>query len=265
MSSFETAKGIAQMLIRQESQHAVLTREIIADVVGRVLATSEIFRSEIDPSRLVADLETDFSIWIGRETTLTDNQDHVAWLTAERKQGWAYWPRFRLYLEEIWPEASIQALEDTTDRILGLLEDPRREGAWDRRGLVVGHVQSGKTANYTGLICKAADAGYSVIIVLSGLHNNLRSQTQLRMDEGFLGYDSLSMQSGGHITSVGVGQFNPSIRPDTVTNRSDSGDFNRRVANNFGINPGRLLLFVVKKNARVLQNLLDWVKWASNS
>jgi hypothetical protein len=85
------------------------------------------------------------------------------------------------------------------------------------------------------------------------------------MDEGFLGYDSLSMQSGGHITSVGVGQFNPNIRPDTVTNRSDSGDFNRRVANNFGINPGRLLLFVIKKNARVLQNLLDWVKWASNS
>jgi hypothetical protein len=73
------------------------------------------------------------------------------------------------------------------------------------------------------------------------------------------------MQSGEHITPIGVGQFSPSLRPDTVTNRSDSGDFSRRVANNFGINPGRLLLFVVKKNASVLQDLVDWVRWASNA
>jgi hypothetical protein len=57
----------------------------------------------------------------------------------------------------------------------------------DRRGLVVGQVQSGKTANYTGLVCKAADAGYKLIVILTGLHNSLRSQTQLRLDEGFLG------------------------------------------------------------------------------
>ena len=56
--------------------------------------------------------------------------------------------------------------------------------------MVVGHVQSGKTANYTGLICKAADAGYKLIIVLAGVHDSLRSQTQLRLDEGFLGYDT---------------------------------------------------------------------------
>ena len=56
--------------------------------------------------------------------------------------------------------------------------------------MVVGQVQSGKTANYTGLICKAADAGYKLIVVLAGLHNSLRSQTQLRLDEGFLGFDT---------------------------------------------------------------------------
>jgi hypothetical protein len=162
MSSFETARAMAQMLIRDEGQRVVLTREIIADAVDRVLAMLGVVRDEIARDRLVADLETDFSVWIGRETTLSDNQDHLAWLTAERKRGWAYWPRFRLFLEAVWPAASIEALEATTDRILGLLEDPWREGAWDRRGLVVGHVQSGKTANYTGLICKAADAGYSV-------------------------------------------------------------------------------------------------------
>ena len=129
MSSFETAKATAQMLIRDEGQSGVLTREIIAGVVDRVLAMLGVSRGEIDRDRLVADLETDFSVWIGRETTLSDNQDHLAWLTAERKQGWAYWPRFRLFLEALWPAASIEALEDTTDRILGLLEDPWREGS----------------------------------------------------------------------------------------------------------------------------------------
>ncbi|MCB1885710.1 MAG: Z1 domain-containing protein [Geminicoccaceae bacterium] len=137
----------------------------------------------------------------------------------------------------------------------------------ERRGLVVGHVQSGKTASYTGLICKAADAGYTVVIVLAGLHSNLRSQTQLRLDEGFLGYDSASESRGGgrqHIP-LGVGRIDPELRPDTITTRLERGDFSRRVANNFAINPGRQpLLFVVKKNARVLKNLLDWVLWAAN-
>ena len=79
---------------------------------------------------------------------------------------------------------------ERTDEILKRLEDPAREGEWDRRGMVVGSVQSGKTANYTGLICKAVDTGYRIIIVLAGMHNNLRSQTQLRLDEGFLGFDT---------------------------------------------------------------------------
>ncbi|MCV5360486.1 hypothetical protein OFM87_32545, partial [Escherichia coli] len=74
------------------------------------------------------------------------------------------------------PWGVLDTLDRSTDRVLGLLEQPGREGRWDRRGLVVGHVQSGKTSHYTGLICKAADAGYKIIIVLAGLHNNLRSQ-----------------------------------------------------------------------------------------
>lgn len=65
----------------------------------------------------------------------------------------------------------------------------------DKKGLVVGQVQSGKTANYTGLICKAADAGFNLIIVLAGMHNNLRSQTQHRLDEDFLGFDTAHEKS----------------------------------------------------------------------
>ncbi len=55
-------------------------------------------------------------------------------------------------------------------------------------------MQSGKTANYIGLICKAADAGYKLIVILAGIDNGLRSQTQLRVDEGFLGFDTQYQQ-----------------------------------------------------------------------
>ena len=71
---------------------------------------------------------------------------------------------------------------------------PRGTGHGTAAGMVVGQIQSGKTANYTGLICRAADAGYRLIVVLAGVHNNLRSQTQTRLDAGFLGMDTQRRQ-----------------------------------------------------------------------
>ena len=129
---------------------------------------------------------------MGENATLSSGEDHVAWLDAERKKGWTYWQRYSEYMEARIPWTALDALDVATDEVLSQLEDPTREGAWDRRGLVVGHVQSGNTGNYTGLICKAADAGYKIIIVLAGLHNNLRAQTQIRLDEGFLGFATIA-------------------------------------------------------------------------
>ena len=67
------------------------------------------------------------------------------------------------------------------NRYCGTLSDPHSPGSHARLGL--GFVQSGKTANFTATIAKAADAGYRIFIVLSGVHNSLRRQTQLRIDE----------------------------------------------------------------------------------
>ena len=261
---YETVLGIAQVMIRQKMADGPLSREAIAEAVEKVLSLDPSWRAAVDSERLVRDLETRFDVWIGRETTLEANDDHVRWLDAERAQGWRYWPRYRQHLESSWAPNSIDSLDRVTDRVLSLLEDPNRGGAWDRRGLVVGHVQSGKTSNYTGLICKGADAGYKLIVVLSGLHKNLRSQTQMRLDEGFLGYETLPPQEvhTRELRTVGAGLIDPdpAIRPDYVTNRADNGDFNRTVANNLGISPGgRPLLFVIKKNVSVLRNLQSWV------
>ena len=263
-NDYETVLVMAQVMIRQQNDDGPLSRDAIAESVEKVLSINPRWRESINSDRLVRELETRFDVWIGRETTLKGNDDHVSWLDAERAQGWRYWPRYRQHLENSWAPISIDSLETVTHRVLSLLEDPNREGAWDRRGLVVGHVQAGKTSNYTGLICKAADAGYKLIVVLAGLHKNLRSQTQMRLDDGFLGYETLPPQRAHtqELRTIGAGLIDPdpAIRPDYVTNRADNGDFNRTVANNLGINPGgRPLLFVIKKNVSVLRNLQSWV------
>ena len=72
---------------------------------------------------------------------------------------------------------------------MNFLFNPKDESVESKYGLIVGHVQSGKTANYTGLISRAADAGYDLIIVLAGLHNNLRKQTQIRLERELMGTD----------------------------------------------------------------------------
>ncbi len=172
-----------------------------------------------------------------------------------------YWSRYRsLLVEKKFSKDVLTTLSTDTDRTLGLLEDPSKPGPWDRRGMVVGHVQSGKTANYVGLICKAADAGYRVIIVIAGVHNNLRNQTQKRIDEGFVGRDSARLLSQKESKYIGVGRHDKTRRPVTFTN--SKRDFSKSLATSVGI-PLRSLnepaVFVVKKNSSTLKNLIEWL------
>lgn len=260
---------MAQAMLQNELDNAPLTREMIESKVDLILSMNPAWKTTVDRATLVAQIESRFNIWIGRAVTLVGDDDHVPWLTGPRKEGWRYWPRYRQMLEEKWAPDAVEALDDITDRILGLLEDPKRPQGWDRRGLVVGHVQSGKTSSYCTLINKAADAGYKVIVVLAGLHKNLRSQTQMRLDEGFLGYETMPFRErkDGELKSIGVGLIDsdPALRPDYLTNRADNGDFSRRIADTMGINPGgRPLLLVIKKNKSVLTNLLFWIERVSN-
>ena len=186
------------------------------------------------------------------------------WLDEARSEiDFYYWDRYRRLLGEKGFSGQVLAtLDIVTDRTLGLLENPNKEGKWDRRGMVVGHVQSGKTANYIGLVAKAADAGYQVIIVIAGLHNNLRSQTQSRLDEGFTGYDSSNLLSNRPSSEsiIGVGRYDSSRRPNSFTNTLR--DFNKQTATSIGIplvNLKEPVVFVIKKNTNTLRNLLEWL------
>ncbi|MCW2311482.1 Z1 domain-containing protein [Rhodoferax antarcticus] len=254
--------NLAQTMLLAEREAVGITPASIADRVklaADILKT--VYPDGIDQDAATMELIRRFSHWIGKDSTLQDSEGHFAWLVAARKKDWRYWQRYQSWLERKMSVDVVEALNDSTDHILGLLEDPKREGAWDRRGLVVGHVQSGKTGNYSGLVCKAADAGYKIIIILAGLHNNLRSQTQIRLEETFLGYETSANRDPGKPLGVAEIDSDPKIHPHCATTRADKGDFNAAVAKHFAISPEeRPWLFVVKKNKTVLTQLLKWIR-----
>jgi hypothetical protein len=210
---------------------------------------------------------------IGAASVLEDCQGHEPWLDATKRDQWRLWPRLRDFLgdRERLPVAVIGELDRSTHQTLDQLESPARAGKWDRRGLVVGHVQSGKTTHYTALAAKAIDAGYRIVIVLAGMHNSLRSQTHDRIDRQLIGRDSCVLLAGGGQAArlLGVGEYARELgHPDipfsifTCTNSSENGDFKDQVAKQvwFHVNEGARLVMVVKKNATKLRQLRDWLR-----
>ncbi len=252
---------MVQELLLDEKEQSGINPAVIAEKIDLVLRIKPNWAVDLDREAVVDELIRRFSIWIGDDTSLRNNEGHEPWLNAERKRDWKYWQRYRELLEKELSWDVADKLDKSTDKIVGMLEDPMRPGTWSRRGLVVGHVQSGKTASYTGLVCKAADAQYKVIIVLAGLHNNLRSQTQIRLEEGFLGYETNT--ESDVIRRVGVGMIDADmdIKPNCATTRADNGDFGGRAAKQLSISPEqRPWLFVVKKNKSILVKLLTWIQ-----
>jgi hypothetical protein len=244
-------------------------KDLIQAIVRALLAnesspTPERIRALIDNYRGLHPVSDDEAESLARhfETMHQVHMDVGSFLTDGHFEPWLdgrratidpyYWGRYKeLLVGKNFNNQVLSALDDVTDRVLGLLENPEKPGSWDRRGMVVGHVQSGKTANYTGLVCKAADAGYKLIIVIAGIHNNLRNQTQQRIDEGFVGRDSADLvkkTGGGYI---GVGRFDNRRRPVTFT--TSTKDFNQATAEAVGVSIRTLnepAVLVIKKNSQ---------------
>lgn len=197
-------------------------------------------------------------VTIARPAVVID-KGHQPWLSAQKVNIEPYyWSRYaKLLGNKNISRSVITELNSISDQILDLLHDPNDSNTWDRRGLVMGNVQSGKTQNYIGLISKAADAGYKVIIVIAGIHNNLRNQTQDRIDEGFVGqhWKGISKEK------VGVGKIDDSRKPSQFT--TSNRDFNKALAQSVGIplkNLKEPAIFVIKKNTATLKHLIEWLK-----
>lgn len=171
----------------------------------------------------------------------------------------------RLLEQEGWPAESRVRLGRVTRGILGRCGNPTHQGPWSRRGMVVGDVQSGKTTSYVTLICAAIDAGYRNIVVLGGRTNDLRHQTQERVDLGVTGVESSRV--AGTPPRIGVGLIGPVpgltivslTSQDHVSGKNSmKGDFNRKRAGTDTITGETVCIAVVKKHASILRNLADW-------
>lgn len=222
----------------------------------------------VDPEQLAREIEAEFNVHVGTWNSLNDDTDHIPWLDQEYVDNiqWPFWARYRRYLggEQGMPPEAVARLDEITRDILSRLEEPGREGPWDRRGLVAGQVQSGKTGNYIGLIAKAIDAGYKLVVVLAGVHNSLRSQTQSRLDEGILGFDTRAFRlafKAEESSRIGVGKLaGARLYVNSFTSSAENGDFQLRVAQNIGVAPGGAdpIVLVIKKNKSILTNLFKW-------
>jgi len=251
------------------SQPAPHTAQSIRDIITQLRSTP-MFADQVEDSEaeeLARLIEEKYGISMGLGA-IVDAKDFRPWLHDARINGEVgdfYWGRYRQLLNlKGLPKSVIDATDEVTDRVLDRLGDPNNTSAWSRRGMVVGHVQSGKTQNYTGLICKAADAGYRLIVVIAGIHNNLRNQTQARIDEGFIGRDTGRL---AHVNKaqrqklIGVGQFDQREFPVSLTNTLR--DFNKATATTNTSQIGQYnvpVVLVIKKNSSTLKNLLEWLK-----
>lgn len=187
--------------------------------------------------------------------------DYAPWL--RRRSGeidFFYWNRLkRFYLEGgSLPPHVVAILDQVTDEVLDYCGNPADASPWRRRGMVMGHVQSGKTTNYSALICKAADAGYKVIILLAGLTNSLRAQTQERLDETFIGRKSVFGSALPERLPITL-HADKHREPAFGTTRDQ--DFVKQ-ASQYGVTVAALrepVIFITKKNKKTLTYLRDWL------
>jgi hypothetical protein len=201
-----------------------------------LMPSTEIVTAAVQRFRDVAN-----KVIIAREPyTMRDPEHLTPWYTKPRPAD-EFWPALRNELKSSLDDAAIKSVDRASTKIVANLPPP-----WQRdfsgRGLVLGYVQSGKTANYISVIAKAADAGYRLVIILSGIHNNLRKQTQRRMDSQLV---ELNKRRWFQLTD-------------------EAGDFgNPGNADALLAQDSLRLLAVVKKNKWRLENLNSWLASAS--
>lgn len=213
--------------------------------------------------KMKREFEEQFNVRLEKGTLIqgesSKKRDTSWWTNRVKQEADNYYSGRNLkYLKEqgILSIPVIQTISTDTDNILDNLENPKTE-FFDVYGMVVGHVQSGKTGNYSNLICKAADAGYKFIVVVAGGTNILRSQTQERINNDFIGF------SGG--LKVGVGlleDYENSRKPVSLTTLN--ADFNKAdaIKASQGLSFDTIstpVVLVIKKNTTTLTNVIDWL------
>jgi hypothetical protein len=236
-----------------EQQQAVRTARAMLDLGHALdLILSSGFIPEGLRDFVRDELRRDESFTLTPARTVVADPNRPDWLADLDRSTWQYWPALRQFLltNKRWELSALRSLDDSSDRILRQLAPPSTDH-FDIRGLVLGFVQSGKTANYTAVIAKAADAGYRLVVVLSGIDNGLRRQTNSRLKRELVGYPD-NRSTAVRMPPMGD-QWHEFTRDDL------HGDFQPGFANHAALQGSQPVLLVVKKNGPVLRRLLRWL------
>lgn len=254
-----------RLLVQAYASGGVKTEQELRDAIAQYVQMINADVREDEVSALFDEIRHKHGVRmdIGAALIAPDFED---WFDTARRRSidWYYWDRYRDYLSMGgFPGPVLEAMNEKTNLVLKYCGDPKGDAPFDRRGMVMGDVQAGKTGNYTALISKAADAGYRVIIVIAGIHENLRSQTQKRIDEGLVGRNSDISPTeitpdGGR---VGVGWEDFTRLPRALTSRKT--DFRKGQASigwRLDSEKEEPFVFVIKKNASILKHILGWLR-----
>ena len=223
--------------------------DLIATVTIKAPSAAQLLDIPFEDSlleHLIERIKTLVSVDMVVGTLLKDKAPHKEWVR-DSDISWDCWDGYRemLGIEQGFPDAVLRTIGDDTLRVLDQLGNPNDTEKWYRKGLVLGHVQSGKTSNYAGLVNRAADAGYKIFIIIAGIHSNLRNQTQKRINEAFVDRAPAGKQP---------------ISPTTEENDFRAADATKRIPSSA---VGSSLVFVIKKHVTILRNLRDWLKRSS--
>ena len=253
-------KNVLLMKDAREKDIERAVREIAKMIVFADSITEDIILQTIQ------EIEESEGIRMPSASMVSGKEKFNEWLTTERIEECKknatlnYSEDYEDYLAEIekFPSEVISKIDDATKRILEKCGDPQNKSIWERRGMVVGSVQSGKTANYVSLINKAADFGYKIIIVITGIHENLRRQTQTRINKGFIGFEIDTKSWKGE--KIGVGEDDRTTFPHAFTSKFDDFAIKTARTSPYKIDSQceRPLIFTIKKNPNVLENLIKY-------
>lgn len=252
---------IVDSLIEMDGTKDNLSDEMIDDYIKRsiIFTTASLSNDEI--AEIKKNVTFKYQVYTTPGQSIVDDYDQEKWYDDAKKDITPYfWNRYKDYLideKHFSPNVVSTLGEETLDaNIMNYLGNPNSSTDFLRRGLIIGDVQSGKTSTYIGLICKAADAGYKVFILLTGTIESLRRQTQERVEEGFIGINMSADTTGGQ--RVGVGLDNKPIRAMGLTSRkADFTGESDQIA--VSLQDKNAVVFVIKKNSSVLKNLTEWL------
>ena len=262
MADLSICENMTRMIIKSKIGDTNPTEDDIRDAINEVSKLMPMEQAEKEYVEKL--LQASYKVRMDLGKSVVDEKTYHPWLSSRKADiDFYYWNRYYKYLEidQGWKTEVIDTLGQVSDEILDLCGNPAEEGMWKRKGLVLGDIQSGKTSNYLALCNKAADAGYKIIIMLTGTIEGLRKQTQERVDAGFVGLNSRNvLQKNPEKKYIGVGSIDSNRTAYQFTDVLSDFNSAKLQSLNFTIKGlQEPVILVLKKNKSVLENLATWL------